>query len=170
MRRSICLAAFSLVEVTLALGIAAFCLIAVMGIIPVGVRTNRNATSQTAATNVMAAVIADLRATPRTNNTSLQFAIPFPNPTPGPTPITRYFDSQAQCACESTGVQKPNTLTRTCSLTWNPALNLRYRMDITWKSAPTGLSYADVKVWWPAGATAANASGSTEMFAAFDRN
>ncbi len=164
MRKLSAAAAFSLVEVTLALGIAAFCLIAVIGIIPVGVQTNRNATSQTAATNVMAAVIADLRATPRTNNTSLQFAIPFGTNT------TRYFDSQAQCACESTGVQKPNTLTRSCSLTWNPPLQLRYRLDITWRSAPTGLLYADVKVWWPAAATAANASGSTEMFAAFDRN
>ena len=46
--------AFSLVEVTLALGIAAFCLIAVFGLIPVGVQTNRNATSQTAATNIIA--------------------------------------------------------------------------------------------------------------------
>jgi hypothetical protein len=164
MRRSICLAAFSLVEVTLALGIAAFCLIAVMGIIPVGVRTNRNATSQTAATNLMAAVIADLRATPTTNGTSLQFAIPFGANT------TRYFDSQAQCACDSSGSQKPNPLTRTCSLTWSPALQLRYRLDITWRTAPTGLRYADVKVWWPAAATAANASGSTQMFAAFDRN
>jgi hypothetical protein len=170
MRRSICVAAFSLVEVTLALGIAAFCLIAVMGIIPVGVQTNRNATSQTAATNIIATVIADLRATPRSNNTSLQFAIPFPNPTPGATPISRYFDSQAQCACDGTGVPKPNTLTRTCSLTWSPPLQLRYRLDITWRTAPTGLRYADVKVWWPATATAANASGSTEMFAAFDRN
>jgi len=164
MRRSICVAAFSLVEVTLALGIAAFCLIAVMGIIPVGVQTNRNATSQTAATNVIAAVVADLRATPRSNNTSLQFAIPFGANT------TRYFDSQAQCACDNAGLQKPNTLTRTCSLTWSPPLELRYRLDITWRTAPTGLRYADVKVWWPAAATAANASGSTQMFAAFDRN
>ena len=60
-RASYC--AFSLVEVTLALGIAAFCLIAVFGLIPVGVQTNRNATSQTAATNIIASVIADMRAT-----------------------------------------------------------------------------------------------------------
>ena len=107
MKRSICVAAaFSLIEVTLALGIAAFCLIAVFGLMPVGVQTNRNATSQTAATNIMAAVIADLRATPRTNTASLQFAIPFGTNT------TRYFDSQAQCSCDSAGLQKPNPLTR----------------------------------------------------------
>ncbi len=155
---------FSLVELTLALGIAAFSLIAVFGLIPVAALTNRNATSQTAATNLMAAVIADLRATPRTNSTSLQFAIPFGTDT------TRYFDSQAQCSCDSAGLQRPNPLTRNCSLTWNPVLQPRYRLDITWSSAPTGLRYADVKVWWPAAATAANASSSAEMFAAFDRN
>src|SRR5438094_7676946 len=55
--------AFSLVEVTLALGVAAFCLLAVFGLMPIGVQTNRNTTSQTAAANIMAAVVADLRAT-----------------------------------------------------------------------------------------------------------
>src|SRR6266446_4189948 len=57
--------AFSLVEVTLALGIAAFCLLAVFGLMPIGVQTNRNASSQTAAANIMAAVIAALRAASR---------------------------------------------------------------------------------------------------------
>ena len=57
-------AAFSLVEVTLALGIAAFCLIAVFGLVPVGVQTNRNATSQTAATNILSSVVRDFRARP----------------------------------------------------------------------------------------------------------
>src|SRR5437773_859157 len=97
--------AFSLVELSLALGIAAFCLIAVFGMLPVAALTNRNATSQTTATNIMSAVIADLRATPRTNTTSLQFAIPIGTNT------TRYFNSQAQCSCDKNGLQRPNTLT-----------------------------------------------------------
>ena len=139
--------AFSLVEVTLALGIAAFCLIAVIGIIPVGVQTNRNATSQTAATNIITAVVSDLRATPTTTDTSSQFTITFG--TSG-TQI-RYFDGSG------TASQSPNA-------------DSRYRLDITWNSAPTGLRFADLKVTWPAAATAANASGSTEIFAAFDRN
>ena len=66
MRKPLAATAFSLVEVTLALGIAAFCLIAVFGIMPVGVQTNRNATSQTPRLNIMAAVVADLRATLKT--------------------------------------------------------------------------------------------------------
>ena len=69
--------AFSLVEVTLALGVAAFCLLAVFGLVPVGVQTNRNATSQTAAANIMAAVVGDLRSTPKANTTSAQFGITF---------------------------------------------------------------------------------------------
>ena len=62
--------AFSLVEVTLALGVAAFCLIAVFGLIPVSMQTNRNATSQTASTSIIASVVADLQATPTANSTS----------------------------------------------------------------------------------------------------
>ena len=46
------------------MGIAAFCLIAVFGLVPVGVQTNRNATSQTAATNILSSVVSDIRASP----------------------------------------------------------------------------------------------------------
>jgi uncharacterized protein (TIGR02598 family) len=147
MRRLSPAAAFSLIEVTLALGVAAFCLITVFGLIPVAVLTNRNASSQTRATNIMAAVVADLRATPSASTTSAQFGIVFG--TSGTQ--TRYFDDAGTAST-------------------SPAANSRYRLDITWNTAPTGLRYADVKVWWPAAATAVNANGSTEMFAAFDRN
>jgi uncharacterized protein (TIGR02598 family) len=138
-------AAFSLVELTLAIGIAAFCLIAVFGLMPVGVQTNRNATSQTAAASILSNVIADMRATPRTNATSSQFAITFG------TEKTLYFDGAGQ-------------------FTTSLGANSRYRVRITFPSSPSGLSYADVKVTWPAAATPSNASGSTEIFAAFDRN
>jgi uncharacterized protein (TIGR02598 family) len=144
-RRSYTTAAFSLIEVTLALGIAAFCLVGVFGLVPVGVQTNRNATSQSAATNIVSAVIADLRGTPTASNTSSQFAITFGTPT------TLYFDGAGQAV----------TLL---------AANSRYQVNITFPSSPTGLRYADIKVTWPAAATPANASGSVELFAAFDRN
>ncbi len=138
-------ASFSLVEVTLALGIAAFCLIAVFGIMPIGVQTNRNAASQTAATNIISAVVADLRATPKTSTTSSQFAI--------------QFGQSKDLYFNGTGGFVPDT----------PDANSRYHLNITFPSSPTGLPYADLKVTWPAAATAANASGSLEMFAAFDR-
>jgi uncharacterized protein (TIGR02598 family) len=154
MRRSICVAAFSLVEVTLALGIAAFCLIAIFGLVPVGVQTNRNATSQTRATNIMTAVVADLRATPNSNTTSTQFGITFGD-------CKRlYFDSEGQVV--SSGLCNPSTQVTSTS---------RYQVNVIWSdSGWSQLRYADVKVTWPAAAMAANASGSTEMFAAFDRD
>lgn len=55
------LAAFSLVEVTMALGIAAFCLVALLGLVPVGLNSNRNAVQQTAAASIAASVITDIR-------------------------------------------------------------------------------------------------------------
>jgi uncharacterized protein (TIGR02598 family) len=146
MKRRVC-TAFSLIEVTLAVGVAAFCLIVVFGLMPVGVQTNRNAASQTTATNIIAAVIADLRATPTTSATSSQFGITF-----GTNPPPIYFDGAGQF----TTAVGPNS---------------RYQLNITWNaSAPTGLKYADFNLTWPAAATPANASGGVEMFAAFDRN
>jgi type II secretory pathway pseudopilin PulG len=167
--------AFSLVEVTLALGIAAFCLIAVFGLMPVGVQTNRNATSQTATTNIIAAVVADLRAAPRGSSTSSQFGINIPSdPTSPPTFVPpdvvpcsnnqtsatsqiRYIDSQGQT---------------TTSLT----LNSRYRLIVTFvrnttATATTGATYANVKATWPAAIDpcAITPSGSAEMFVALDR-
>ena len=68
-------AAFSLVELTLAIGIAALCLIAVFGLVPVGVQTNRNATSQTAATNILSSVASDLRASPPNQQSSSIYGI-----------------------------------------------------------------------------------------------
>jgi uncharacterized protein (TIGR02598 family) len=67
--------AFSLVELTLALGVAAFCLLAVFGLVPVGVQTNRNATSQTAATNILTSVVSDLRASVPNQQASNKYGI-----------------------------------------------------------------------------------------------
>ena len=149
-------AAFSLVEVTLALGVAAFCMIAVFGLLPVGVQTNQRATSQTSATSIMANVIADLRATPNppSLNTSVQYQIRFGNSK------TLYFDSSGRCSTDLAGTIKPD------SFSWSPPIQPRYQLNVTfhWTSG------ADLKVTWPAAATVTNARGSTEMFAAFDRN
>jgi uncharacterized protein (TIGR02598 family) len=145
-RKRLC-TGFSLIEVTLALGVAAVCLIAAFGLMPIGVQTNRNATSQTVGSSIIAAAIADLRATPTTRTTSSQFGITF-----GTNPPPLYFDNAGQVS-SSLGA------------------NSRYQLNLTWNaSAPAGLKYADLKLTWPAAATPANASGAVELFAAFDRN
>src|SRR5215831_14851407 len=165
--------AFSLVELTLALGIAAFCLITVFALVPVAVLTNRSATSQTAATNICALTVADLRAaktaspmlgiTMPTDPTSPPQFVP-PDVVPcsgGHTSVAsqvRYFDSQGQ----ATGLFTTSSL---------------YRLTVTFvknttATATTGATYVNVKVTWPAAIDPCviTPGGSVEMFAALDRN
>ena len=165
------LSAFSLVELTLAIGIAAFCFIAVIGIVPVGVQTNRNATSQTAATNIMAAVVTDLRATSKTKFGSGQFGFTIPsNHNSGAPPDcqpcagcwdsqtqTRYFDASGKSVASAAAALYRVTLT----LVRNPSA-----------TTTTGALFYDVRATWPAQADpcATTPSGSVEMFTALDRN
>ena len=140
-------AAFSLIEVVLALGVAAFCLTAVLGLLPVGVQTNRNSSSQTAASNIIATVVSDLRTTPAAATTSPEFAITFE------AEKTLFFDASGQASSSL-------------------STDSRYRLNVTWNSAPTGLHYAVLKATWPAEVDPAATApgGSVEIFAAFDRN
>ncbi len=140
-------AAFSLLEVVLALGVAAFCLIAVLGLLPVGVQTNRNASSQTAVSNIIATVVSDLRTTPAAAMTSPEFAIT--------------FDAEKTLFFDASGQASPSLST-----------DSRYRLNVTWNAAPTGLHYAVLKATWPAEVDPATTppGGSVEIFAAFDRN
>ena len=55
------IAAFSLVEITLALGIAAFCLLGVLGLLTAGLQTQRTSVQQTTANEILSEVAADLR-------------------------------------------------------------------------------------------------------------
>jgi uncharacterized protein (TIGR02598 family) len=140
-------AAFSLLEVVLALGVAAFCLTAVLGLLPVGVQTNRNSSSQTAASNIIATVVSDLRTTPAAATTSPEFAIT--------------FDAEKTLFFDASGQASSSLIT-----------DSRYRLSVTWNSAPTGLHYAVLKATWPAEVDPATTlpGGSMEIFAAFDRN
>lgn len=141
------LASFSLVELTLALGIAAICIIAVFGLLPVGLKANHNAISQSASASIIAAVVADMRATPRAATTSTQYGVSF-----GVTK-TLYFDNAGGI---STALDAKS----------------RYRLNVEFPANPTAgaATFASLKVTWPAGASPASAIGASEVFVAFDRN
>lgn len=149
---------FSLVEVTLALGVAAISLLVIFSLLPVGLQTNQRSMEQTASADILSAVVADLRATPVTNPrggsiTSTQFGISIP--AAGSTGTTTLFFNSAG---QSTPSQQPDS---------------RYRMTITFLSNGGGAktaTFTDLKVTWPATAAIADAQGSAEMFTAFDRN
>ena len=72
--------AFSLVEVTIALGVASFCLIVTFALLPVGITTNRDSIEQTTAASLSSSIVADLRGTPTTGTTNLspRYGIAFP--------------------------------------------------------------------------------------------
>jgi Tfp pilus assembly protein PilV len=152
--------AFSLVEVTLALGVASVSLLAIFALLPVGVKTNQVAIEQTASTDVLSAVAADLRATPVTTPrggaaTSPRFGIVIPsNPVGANTTTTLYFTSEGRF-----------------STTLVPGS--RYRVSVTF--SPNGAeartaTFAHLNATWPAPAAPINAEGTAEMFVALDRN
>jgi uncharacterized protein (TIGR02598 family) len=143
---------FSLVEVTLALGVAAFCLVVLFGLLPLGIQTNRTAISQTAAASVLSSVVADLRATPKASPTSPQYGITFG------TAKFLYVDDDGRAV----------TLA-------DPDAAPRYRLTITFPASPAGgfaPTFASLKVTWPALADPATAApaGFVETFTAFDRH
>lgn len=170
--------AFSLVELTLALGVAAFCLLAVFGLIPVGVQINRNSTSQTAAKSIIALADRDLRAT-TPGQTSLLLFIPVPSDPTCPTcqnfvppnfvpcsggqtsstSTIRYIDDRGQ---NNHFVSNGNWLYR---LTATPLKN-------TNATSALGATYFHLKVTWPYSIDpcATTPSGSVETFAAFNKN
>ena len=49
-------AGFSLVEVTLALGVAALCLLVLMGLLPAGVKTQQSSIQQTTANQIISQI------------------------------------------------------------------------------------------------------------------
>jgi type II secretory pathway pseudopilin PulG len=163
--RSRSIAGFSLVEVTLALGIAAFCLIAVFGLVPVGVQTNRNATSQTTATNILSSVVSDIRASPKASSSSLTAKYKIRRSKGNNTTVC--FDGQGQP--DGAG-QIGNVPCR--------AGNWRYRLYV--KIYPTATltnpnlipycaNYVVLKLVWPAAADplSATPSGSVETVTSF---
>ena len=141
------LGAFSLVEVTLALGVTGFCLIAIFGLLPTALQLQSNASEETASIGVASALSSDLRATSGTRSRSARFSIPLGTTT------TLFFDGN--------GSPSP-------SLTQQS----RYRATIEFPSNSGGgtATFATVRISWPAPAEVANAAGSRIAFVAIDRS
>jgi uncharacterized protein (TIGR02598 family) len=152
--------AFSLVEVTLAMGVAAVSLLAIFALLPVGVRTNQIAIEQTASTDILSAIAADLHATPVTGprggaTVSPRFAIGIPaNPVSASSPTTLFFAEHGQFSASISG-------------------DSRYRVIVTFLPNGAGArtaTFVDLKATWPAAASVPDAGGTAEMFIALDRN
>ncbi|MCX6967294.1 MAG: Verru_Chthon cassette protein B [Verrucomicrobia bacterium] len=135
--------AFTLAEVTLAMGIAAFCFIGIFGLLPIGLNNNQNSSEQTAAASLVRTIVADLRATPNTSSASPQYSIAFPSNS-----AAVYFSED--------GTKQATAATA------------RYLATITIDLAsPT--AFVDIKVTWPATAPVNAVAGYYEITTAIDR-
>lgn len=150
---------FSLVEVTLALGVVAICLVTIFGLLPVGMQTTQNATQQIISADLIGAVASDLRATPITiprgsATTTSQFAISIPaNPVGSATTSVLFFNAAGVASTVSTS-------------------DSRFRLTITFQPnvGSRSATLVHLKMTWPADASLANVAGIAEMLVALDRN
>src|SRR5438874_11510746 len=135
--RSCSRTAFSLVEVTIALGIAGFCLIAVIGLIPTGIKTQQTSISQGIANGIITEIIGDLRAAFRKpgNSNSGQFGIELKKFPPGQ--VQKYTPDPVYFAID--GTQE------------NGSGNAAFRATITYFSTTDATStLANITISWPA--------------------
>jgi uncharacterized protein (TIGR02598 family) len=149
-------AGFTLVEVVFALGIASFCLMSIVGLLPIGLSSSVSATTQTGAVNIMTAIVADLHNTPNgSGQKSPLYSFDIGNPLNS---STLYFDEGGGGSA-------------------SPVANSRYRVTVTNVSDRANLnsqqrraSSVRILVSWPALTTISNALGSVDTCVNLDRN
>jgi len=152
---------FSLIEVTIALGVAAFALIAILGLLQTGLTSQKATTEQTAATSIATMIYSDLIAASGTTATP-QFKIDLSAAPPSPQTI--YFSEAG----------KPTGLIGSGAVTGS-----RYRASVdvhpaaTTSKAPTGVR---ILVTWPAAADPlpsqwpSKQAGALDVWTTLDRN
>lgn len=136
--------AFTLVEVTMAIGIGAFCWLAILALLPVGLSSHHTAVEQTAASNILSALVSDLAAT-RPGATSTIYHLPIPQPGATPTTTSLYFDSSGQSITSAAKARHRLTLVLT-----PPPLNSRSAI------------IASARISWPATAAPDVALGTVD--------
>ena len=166
MKRSLHItAAFSLVEIVLALGVAAFALIAVMGMLPVGIKIQQASVNQTKANAVMSQCVDFLRADVRLPAGQAKKAEGGWENLNGhwqssAVPDTLFFTNEGdQTGAVAQGTAPPA-----------PA-DAVFRATITYLFPPTATtSVAKITVSWPAAQSdLTKVAGSIDMFAAVNR-
>jgi len=154
-------AAFSLVEVTIALGVAAICMILLVGLLPAGLKTQQASAQQTIANQIMTVLLSDLRADVRLppGQASKEGESGFGlhgHWAQVATPDTLWFDQQGKCL----------------QLNGSTPAAATFRAKITHFSPPnTSTSVANIVVSWPAQVDPATGTpaGSAQQFIAVNR-
>jgi uncharacterized protein (TIGR02598 family) len=141
----------SLIEVSVALGVAGFVLIALFGLLPLGLNNNRAAIRQTNAANLLTDIVADMRSTAVSATQSPRYGVSFS------TSSTYYLNE----------VGGPFPAAAAISGTSFYRLTLTVVPPVAGQRSATGMG---VVVSWPAQAQPMNSVGSVSTFVALDRN
>jgi Tfp pilus assembly protein PilV len=155
--------AFSLIEVVIALGVAAFCLIAVMGMLPAGLKIQQASIQQTTANQILSEAAADLRASVRyppglAAQLNDQQKVLRGHWALVGTPDTLYYTNEGA----QTGGLTPST----------PPADAVFRLTLTYLLPPTDTtSLSNITVTWPAQVDPATGTpaGSVQTFIAVNR-
>jgi hypothetical protein len=150
----------------LAIGVAAFCLIAVLGLLPVALKTQQASVQQTTASEILSEAAADLRASVRyppglANQLNDQQKVLRGHWAQVGTPDTLYFTNEGW----QTGGLTPNA----------PPADAVFRLTLTYLLPPTATtSLANITVTWPAALdpadpTTGTPAGKVETFIAINR-
>lgn len=155
--------AFSLVEVTLALGVSSFCLVALLGLVPVGLKTNQFTREQAAALNVARGLLTDLQNVPASpaspaglpsvHGVSVRQAGEGADVDPQ---VVYFSETPASSGAHFSSTPEPGS---------------RYRIAVTMTppaAGQRGATMVHVRVAWPAAAE--TPSGWVETLTALDRN
>ncbi len=105
---------FTLVEVVLALGVAAFGILAIAALVPAGLRSNLETREESISAQIFSAIDADLQALPTDSALpTSQFKLPNPRVNPAPTPATTTYTIYAdwQIVPDASGPAPPTSST-----------------------------------------------------------
>lgn len=153
---------FSLVEVTIAVGVAAFCLTSLTGLIMTGLHSNEKAEDRYMALNVAATLFSDLKSAPKATNGNSQTVDSVSISEAGSNDDAEQVVYYSEVA-DSTGSHFANQ----CSPT------AHYRISLSMHSPGTKqhrATFVHLRLTWPAQATPETASGRVEVVSALDRN
>ena len=159
--------AFSLVEATIALGIAVFCLVVIFGLLSVGVNMSSVSIEQTTATNLLAGIASDIRTAPKplpTDGTTV-YHIKIPaNAPPAASPLRDVRPDAAPLDLTSKYLDA-------CGRPVETANQARYQLG-GWMRAGNGrdATIACLRLTWPASAAPSNSAGRVETLVALERN
>ena len=157
-------AGFSLVEVTLALGVAGFALIAILGILPVASKTQQASVQQTKANAIISYIVGELRADVRlpsgkASQVQGNWSSLHGHWATVAQPDTLFFTNDAQLISVAQGSAPPA-----------PA-GAVFRATLTYMKQPSvTTSLAQITVSWPAAQSdSTKVAGSIDMLAAVNR-